>query len=337
MILYEEAPGPSVRAGELELAGRRIAARAFACAGEIGLPRFRFDPFERRFVPRRASGVLMAGPSASAPWASAFARMPPGPVVVEGACREEEVRGVYLAAAEGALASGRGAFLLDPPVCGLPPSRAGLTGAPPACVAVFAWSPGESGPDSARIEAARRRGIPAGVAWPVIPGWTAAPEFLQPYLEQARSAGACFALAIVPAGTPEFRRLAVDARAAVEPAAAEGFFDTMHHAPWEAAVRVALEAAAATLRALDLSPLPPRPAAPSEPAGNWRAASRLEEAARGLTDEHRAARLQAAVRWIDACGRDLSAIHREGNFSRAFPFGPELAREAESALGEVDS
>lgn len=334
MILYEEGPGPSLRSGELELGGRRIAARAFACSAEIGPPRFRFDPFERRFVPRRTSGVLAVGPSVAAAWASAFARMPPGPVVVEGGCQEEEVRGSYLAAAEGALDSGRGAYLLDPPASGLPRGAAPAE-ARASRVAVFTWSPGATGPDSDCIEAARRCGIPSGVAWPVIPGWTAALEFVGPYLAAARAAGASFAVAIAPHGTPEFRRLAVEARAAVEPAAAESFFDTMHHSPWEAAEAAALETAAAALKTLGLAPLPPRPAAPSEPVGNWRAASRLEEAARGMTDEHRAARLQAAVRWIDSCGRDLSTIQREGNFARAFPFGQELAREAESALSET--
>ena len=52
-------------------------------------------------------------------------------------------------------------------------------------------------------------------------------------------------------------------------------------------------------------------------------------------DEHRASRLHAAARWIDVCERDLAPILREGNFARAFPFGPELAREAEEALREA--
>ena len=316
--------------------GRRIAARAFACVGEVGPPQVRFDPLERRFVLRRASGALAVGPVVSSgPWASAFAKTPPGPAVVEGASREEDVRGAYLAAAEGALDSGRGVYLLDPPSAGLAPARSAHPEGPHARVAVFTWAPGETTPDRAALDAARLRGIPAGVAWPVIPGWTDAPEFFRPYLEAARAAGAGFALALVPAGTPEFRRLAVEARGAVDPAAAEAFFDRMHHSPWEAEIPGALQAAGAASRFLGLSPLPPRPAAPSEPPGNWRAASRLEEAAASSDDEHRSARLQAAVRWIDSCGRDLGAIHREGNFSRAFPFGPELAREAESALGEA--
>ncbi|MCA1580359.1 MAG: hypothetical protein LC796_03010 [Acidobacteria bacterium] len=335
MIVYEEAPGPVVRAGELDLNGRRIAARAFACAGEAGPPAFRFDPVERRIVPRRASGALAVGPVSPRSWSAAFAKTAAGPVIVEGACREEEVRGVYLAASEGALDSGRGVYLLDPPPAGLPGAGAERRDGPPARVAVFTWAPGETGPDPAALEAVRLRGIPAGVAWPVIPGWTDGPAFFRPYLEAARAAGAGFALPLAPAGTPEFRRFAVEARGAVDPAAAEAFFDRMHHSPWEEEIPGAVQAARAAADFLGLSPLPPRPAAPSEPPGNWRAASRLEEAAAGSHDEHRAARLQAAVRWIDSCARDLGAIHREGNFSRAFPFGPELAREAESALAEA--
>jgi hypothetical protein len=38
------------------------------------------------------------------------------------------------------------------------------------------------------------------------------------------------------------------------------------------------------------------------------------------------------VRWIDESRRDLSAVAREGNFRRIFPFSGEVAAEAESAL-----
>ena len=114
MILYEGAPAPAVRAGELDLAGRRIAARASAYAGEIGPPAFRFDPVERRLHVRPGSGTLLAGPFSAAAWSDAFSRMPPGPVLVSGAAAAEEVRGAFRAAAEGAHAIGRGAYLLDP-------------------------------------------------------------------------------------------------------------------------------------------------------------------------------------------------------------------------------
>src|SRR5262249_25813363 len=62
MILFETASTPSVRTGEFELASRRVAARAFPYAGEVGGARFRFDPVERRFFPRAPEGTVLAGP-----------------------------------------------------------------------------------------------------------------------------------------------------------------------------------------------------------------------------------------------------------------------------------
>ena len=48
--------------------------------------------------------------------------------------------------------------------------------------------------------------------------------------------------------------------------------------------------------------------------------------------EHEAARLRAAIRWIDELGRDLAPIVEEGNFSKIFPFGRESAAEIEKTL-----
>jgi len=41
------------------------------------------------------------------------------------------------------------------------------------------------------------------------------------------------------------------------------------------------------------------------------------------------------VRWIDDSRRDLAAVAREGNFRKVFPFGPDIAGEAEAALREA--
>ena len=62
-------------------------------------------------------------------------------------------------------------------------------------------------------------------------------------------------------------------------------------------------------------------------------AARLEERAE-LEDpgEHRGALLYAAVRWIDEFPRDLSAVEREGNFRKVFPFGGDVGEWAEAAL-----
>ena len=339
MILFQEAAGPAVRAGEFDLGGRRVAVRAFAYSPDIGPPLFRFDPFERRLVTRPPSGSVFAGPPSRRLWAAALARPTAGPALVEGGAAGEAVRGAYRAAVEGALDSGRGVYLLDPPPAALGPPEF-LPGVlrtalgPPPAVALFSWSP-HGGCPARELRAASLLGLPAGVVWPVIPGWTAEPAFRAPFLAEATAAGASFALALPPAADALFRRAAVEARTLVEPGAAEAFFDTMHHSGWEQTLPLALGEARQAARRAGLAPLPPRPAAPAEPRTNALAASRLEEAACDAPDEHRAARLQAAVRWIDVCGRDLAAVLREGNFGKAFPLGPELAREAEAALREA--
>jgi hypothetical protein len=338
MILYEEAPAPAVRAGELDLAGRRIAARAFAYSGETGPPSFRFDPVERRLHARSPSGTLLTGPAFAERWRDAFARVPPGPVLIQGAAPAEEVRGSFRAAADGARAAGRGAYLLDPDPAGLPPRNAAQREAvgPPAAVALFCWSP-DAPLDIRALAAARALEIPAGVLWPLIPGWTAGEDFWAGYIDAAAHAGASFAVPLAPAPDAEFRRIAVEARTRVSPGDADGFFEAMHHLPWSDALPEHLLRARAAVRDRGLSALPPRPAGLREPLANSGAAARLEERALdvGIRDEHHSSLLLAAVRWIDACGRDLRPILLEGNFARAFPFSRDLAREAEDAIREA--
>ncbi|MDQ6893834.1 MAG: hypothetical protein M3167_14275 [Acidobacteriota bacterium] len=335
MILYEEAPAPAVRAGELDLAGRRIAARAFAYSGETGPPAFRFDPAGRRLHGRSPSGVLLAGPAEAERWREAFARVPPGPVLIQGAASAEEIRGSFRAAAEGARAAGRGAYLLDPEPAGLPRHPAPASGRPSA-VALFCWSP--AAPlDVGSLSAAQAAGIPGGVVWPLIPGWTAGEDFWAGYLDGAAKAGAEFAVPLAPVADAEFRRIAVEARARVSPGDADRFFETMHHLPWSEALPEMLLRARAAVRDRGLTAIPPRPAGLREPLANSGAAARLEERALdvGIRDEHHSSLLLAAVRWIDACGRDLRPILLDGNFARAFPFGRDLARETEEAIREA--
>jgi hypothetical protein len=342
MIVYESAPGPVVRVGEHEVAGRRIVARAIACGGEVGPPAFRFDPVDRRFVARRASGPVACGPADPDAWADAISKTPPGLVVVEGSAgAAEEVRGSFRAAAEGARLARRGAYLLDPPAGALPgrPRRAG-DGAAPAFVLLGAWSPdaGVLRERLASLEAAASAGIPGGLVWPLFPGWTDAPEFVRPLVDAARGAGAAFAVPVAPSTTVEARRTAVEARTLADSSSsADAFFDTLFHTPWEAALAESLEVARRAVRDAGLPPRPPRPAPPGEPLANTRAAARLEDLSADARDEHRAARLLAAARWIDACGRDLGAIRREGNLTRAFPLGAELAADVERALEAADA
>ncbi|MEO8432206.1 MAG: hypothetical protein ABI592_11905 [Acidobacteriota bacterium] len=331
MIVYEEGTGPVLRAAEFDLGGRRVAVRAWAYSGEIGDPFHRFDPIDRTFIVRRPSGTLHCGPGSPAAWAEAFARTPPGPAMVQGASAGETVRGSYRAAVEGAIAARRGAYLLDPPPGSYPEATAA---GPPEIVVLRAWSPAGESLRGGLAEASAR-GVPAGVVWPVIAGWTEDPGFLLPFLEDAARGGARFALPVAPSQEAEFRRGAVEARTATAPHLAEALFDTLYHTPWEERVAESLEAARAAAARAGLATLPPRPASGVEPRVNVRAAERLEEMARDAENDHRASLLHAAVRWIDGCGRDLSAILREGNFAKAFPFGRELARETEDALREA--
>jgi len=354
VIVFENSPAPAVRAAELELAGRRIAVRGVGSVGETGSPAFRFDPVGRRFVARRQAGVVASGPSDPEAWAAAFSKAPPGPALVEGSAGEaEDVRGAFRAAAEGARRSGRGVYLLDAPAAALPsmprsrllphtpppppPSSRGTSGPPGAAVAppfvlLVAWSPDADALRN-RLAAAAvfvAAGIPAGLVWPVYSGWTDAVVDL----EAARRAGASFAVPILPAGDVEARRAAVDARQLYDPEGAEAFFDAMFHGPWEDGMEASLAEARRSVAAAGLSARPPRPAS-GQPAANTRAAARLEDLAVEAEDEHRAARLLAASRWIDACGRDLGAIWREGNLARAFPLGAELAADVDEALREA--
>jgi hypothetical protein len=122
----------------------------------------------------------------------------------------------------------------------------------------------------------------------------------------------------------------------VDDAGAEGFFEAIHHGDWTRGLLERISAVRAACAARGLALLPPRPLGRGEPPGNSAAADRLEERAEiSEAGEHRVALLHAAVRWIDEAGRDLSAVAREGNFSRVFPFSGEILAEAAASLAAV--
>ncbi|HEY3173070.1 MAG TPA: hypothetical protein VGK86_10905 [Thermoanaerobaculia bacterium] len=324
MIEYEEADTAVVRPRESEVGGRRIAAHAVPYSGEAGGPPYRFDPLERRVVERRTSGRVAVGPADTAEWARAVARCPAGPILVGPASPVEEIRGAYLAAAEGAASAGRPVYLLDPIAFPSAPSR--------AFVALFAWAPGAGARDDTALRSALEAAIPAGGLLPIVPGWTDEPGLLGEYLELLSAAGARFAAPISVSGDGDSRRVLVEARARFDPGSADRFFETIHHCDWPAALREGLRRFRAEAARRGLATLPPRPLGAGEPPGNSAAAARLEERAQELEeDEHRAALLHAAARWIDESGRDLAPVVREGNFAKVFPFGA-LAAEAEAAF-----
>jgi len=329
MILYENAAEAVVRVGEEDLAGRRVAARAIPYAGEVGLPRWRFDPIDRRFVERGAAGSVAVGPYDPEAWRAVLGKSPAGTIAVGPCDPSEQVRGAYRAAAEGAAQAGRGVYLLDPSPEALPGAAAD------AFVLVFSWFPGgEPGVD---MREARRRGFAAGCVLPLVAGWTAEQDEVERAVAAAAEAGALFVAAALPADDGIGRRAIIEARRELDPGGPEDFFERVHHGDWSASSnrgRLHLNEACARW---GLALLPPRPVGRSELLVNAVAASRLEEKAQAVwgRDEHHASLLHAAARWIDESGRDLGSILNEGNFRKIFPFGEELAGEAEEAIREA--
>ena len=325
MIEYVAVPDPPVRPLEADVAGRRIAAHATPYGGEVGGPSFRFDPLEGRLVPRRGSGRVAVGPADAEAWARSFSRCPAGPVLVGPGSPAEEIRGAGLAAAEGAARAGRGVYLLDPDPAGIPAARRS------SFTAIFCWAPG-SDDVAERLAPLLAAGAPAGALLPMIPGWTDDARFLEQWWARVADAGALFAAAVPAPGGGDERRLLVEARSHVDPAAADSFFEKAHHSDWTSAVREGIRLFRAEAARRGLPAIPPRPIGAGEPPGNSAAAGWLEERAVTVEeDEHRAALLHGAARWIDEAGRDLAPVVREGNFGKVFPFGA-LTAEAEAAF-----
>lgn len=327
MIVYEPAPAPAARAGEAIVAGRRIAGRLFPYGADAGAAALRFDPADHRFVFRKPAAPVIAGPCDPAAWADALSRMPSGPILIGPCAPAEAVRGSYRAAADAAVEAGRPVYLLDPEPDGIPVKARG------AAVALCSWRPGRAEASFPGLAPARSAGLSCGAVFPLLPGWTAEPEFLEALMVAAKEGGAASVTALAPAADGEGRRGIVEARLGAEPTGSEGFFELVHHGDWFSRISERLGEARAAAQRYGLAVLPPRPSGRIGRTGNAAAAARLEEMAVRLeSDEHRAALLYAAVRWIDDSQRDLSAVAREGNFRKVFPFGPEIAGEAEAAL-----
>ena len=326
MIFFEGSPTPTVRAGEFELASRRLAARAFPYAGEVGGPRFRFDPIERRFLSRSAEGTVLAGPHEPQAWRTALLRGPAGAVLVGPGSIGEEVRGSYQAAAEGARQSGRAVYLLDPDRAGLPdPPGSPFT-------ALFVWFPGIEEQRTV-LEEAHARGIASGWIFPLVAGWTAKREIEREAVRRAAAAGASFLAAVPLADDGLARRAALEAAGAAAPEIAEALFEEVHHSGSPEQTWLAQERLREACDREGLACVPARPVGSREPAANAAASGRLEEKARmAFPDEHRAALLHAAARWIDESGRDLAPIAREGNLPKILPFEAGIAADVEEAL-----
>jgi hypothetical protein len=237
------------------------------------------------------------------------------------------VRGSFRAAAEGAAASGRAVYLYDPDAEGLPEKPS------PVFVAVFVLLP-DVAAATRRLAAAAGRGFVAGALVPLVSGWTDSSEWIERAVAEAASAGARFVAPLWPVSDPAARRRIVEARTAIEPEAADSFFDRVHHGSALSADESARDILVDACKRFGVVSWPERARSASEPAANALAARRLEEKAAESRDEHRAALLHAAARWIDELGRDVSVIFRDGNLRKIFPFGADIAGEAEAILAD---
>jgi hypothetical protein len=326
VIVFENAPQPCVRAGEFDLAGRRVTARAFPYGGASASAPWSFDPIERLFHLPAAQSRIEVGPHDPEAWRDALARNPAGSVAIGAGHCAEEIRGAYRAAAQGAAGAGRGVFLLDPPASGLPPEPS------EAFVAAFVMLPGHPAPEG--LAGARERGFLAGVIVPLVPGWTCEVPALQDLIGRAEESGARFVAGVPAAEDGPGRRAVVEVRARLEPESPDEFFERVHHRDGRAETEDARARIREACGGRALSFGMPRPVGHLEPAANARAARQLEDKAEALfaQNEHRASLLHAAARWIEESGRDLAPIVVEGNFRKIFPFEDEIAREAEAAF-----
>jgi hypothetical protein len=220
------------------------------------------------------------------------------------------------------------AYVLDPG----PGSIAPDSGA--AAVVLCCWRPGDEDAFPG-LAAAREAGVRAAALVPLLPGWTADRGRLESLAARAREGGAEAMVPILPALDGDARRSLVEARASLEPAVDDRFFETVHHGDWAERLHAMRETAKAAARLHGLATTLSRPVGRFERPGNAAAAASLEEEAeRRESDEHVSALLHAAVRWIDDAGRDLAAVAREGNFRKVFPFSGVVADIAEAALRE---
>jgi len=329
MIVYEAGSSPVVRAGEAILAGRRVAGRLAPYGAEASS--LWFDPLERRFLFPRDEPSPRPGPFRIEPWREAISRIPAGPLFV-GPPAPADTGGEPLwsagrAAAGAAIEVGRPVYLLDPEPEAVP-AAAGT-----AAVVLCSWRPGRPERAFAGLDRFRRAGVRCAALFPLIPGWTAEDEAIAGLADAAAAGGAASLTALVPAADGEGRRAIVAARSRFEPDEADRFFEVIHHGDWPGRLAGRLAAARRAASDRGLLVLPPRPDGRGELPGNRAAAARLEERAE-LEDpgEHRGALLYAAIRWIDEFPRDLSAVEREGNFRKVFPFGGDVGEWAEAAL-----
>ncbi len=308
------------------LAGRRLAGRLLPYGSEAGGGP-RFDPVERRFLRPPAEPAVHAGPFREEAWSEALARVPAGPrsrrAAVAGRARLGGLSGGRRCGVVGRAARSTCSIRIRPRFPRLPAASA---------VALCSWKPGRPAAAFPGLAAARGAGLAAAALFPLLPGWTAEDEALEALADAAARGGAAALCALVPFADGEGRRAIVEARAGVEPEAADRFFEVIHHGDWPDRLASRLAAARAAAQRRGLAALPPRPAGRGQPAGQ-RGGRGGPRGAGGARRSGRASggaplRRRPLDRRVRAGPRGGGA--RGELFERIFPFGGEIAEAAAS-------
>ena len=302
MILFSTGPA-AVRRGEFApFPGVRSRVRAIPYAG-LDLPGA--DPWRGAYRKTAEENDAVAGPDSAEQWEEALAGAPAGSVLVGPVAACEPVYRAAAAALEAVRESGRGAVVVD---CLCDP--AALPGGRDV-VRVSVWRADADEEFWARAGESRGEGR-AGVALPLIPGWTAEPEFVRDFLDRSREARLDFAapFEIEPDG---FSRSAIHADFGARfPERSDSFFDELHHRDWSDELARARPAFAEAARAAGIAARVPLPRGRRDFESNLLARGALESEA-DRVGEPGASVLRSAARRIEDFGRDLAELAREGN------------------------
>jgi hypothetical protein len=305
-----------VRRGEFTpLPGVHARVRAIPCPG-WELPGA--DPWRGGYRRAGRFATGRAGPSDPEPWIESLRSSPAGIILVGPSPEVDREPSAARAAIAALRVLGRGAVLIDVPFSGeFPEAGSDL-------VFVHVWRFGEEAALWGRLRTLAPH-FRAGVALPVIPGWTGEGDFLAAFLSRARDEGARFAVPLDIADSGVSRAAIHADFATAFPGGADSYFDLLHHGDWDALLAPARAQFPSMAQRLGLSPRVPRPVGRADFALNSRLIEELESRAE-TSGEALAARLRGAARRVEDFGRDLSGLVAEGNLRLLFSAGtPERA------------
>ncbi len=322
MILYSTGPA-AVRRGEFApFPGVRSRTRMIPYVG-LDLPGA--DPWKGGYRKAAEEIEVAAGPDSAERWEETLFAAPPGSVLIGPIAACEKVYGAGAAAIEAARDSGRGSVVVDS-LCGFRDLPDG-----PDVVRIATWRASEDESLWGRLDS-RREGK-AGVALPLIPGWTAEREFLRAFLARVREARLDFVapFEIVPDG---YSRSAIHSDFAARfPERSDSYFDELHHRDWADELPRARLAFAEEAGAAGLAARVPLPRGRRDFEANLRAREALDAEA-DRSGEPEASVLRSAARRIEDFGRDLAELARQGNMRLLVSPGTREWRVVDETIGE---